>query len=187
MLTSLPPSHSPPGKPINTSFYVLKELHPGADLASPSRRQKWDIAHAAQSSPTLPCHHPMTPATMWKQSARAPPCGSNWDLGHHATLQHTITTTFMAPFPPIGIGRRPHWTLKLPPRYRCPACMTNPWIPQRLQPPCMRNPHLLRPLCVRNRPPARKIRRGPLFLCQRHVLCPHRVIAPRLACNPPYK
>ena len=187
MLISPPLLRSPKGRQTNISCSVLKELPLAEALAHPPSRQKWVTAPAARLLRTLRCHHRMTQASLLRANARAPPSGNNRDPGHRVTLRHTNTLTSMAPSPLIGIGRRPRWTLKPPHRYRCPACMTNPWIPQRLQPPCMRNPHLLRPLCMRNRPPARKIRRGPLLHCQRHVLCPHQVIVPRLSYSPPYK
>ena len=187
MRTSPPPLHSPKGKQTNISFSVLKELPLAEALAHPPRRQKWVTAPAARLLRTLRRHHRMMQASLLKANARAPPSGNNRDPGHRATLRHTNTLTSMAPSPPIGIGRRPRWTLKPPPRFRCPACMTNPWIPQRLQPPCMRNPHLLRPLCMRNRPPAREICRGPLIHCQRPALCLHQVRVPRLPYGPPSK
>ena len=153
MRTNPHPLHSPPGRPINTSCSVLKALHPGVAPAKPYRKQKWDIAPVAQSSPTLPSPQLMTPAIMWKRSARAPPCGSNQDHGRHGILRHTNTATPMANFPPIGIGRRTHWTSMLLSRSRCPNCRRNPRIATCLRNPCMRNLPLPHPLCMCNHPP----------------------------------
>ena len=90
MLTSPPPLHSPLGKPTNTSFSVLKELHPGAAPAKPYRKQKWATAPAAQSSPTLPSpptyeagdyvEAKCTGTSLWQQSG---PWAPRYLAAHH--------------------------------------------------------------------------------------------------------
>ena len=174
MPTSLHLWRSPLGKPTNTFCCVWKELPLVGDLASPSRRRKWAIAHVAQLLPTLLRHHRMMLAPLMKPNARAPPSGNSRAPGLTAILRHTNTGTPMVPCQPIGIGQRPHWTLRHPPRYRSPICMKIPRIPHRTKPLCMRNRH---------QAPGKSnhwICRGPLLHYIRRLLCPHRVIDPRL-------
>ena len=110
----------------------------------------------------------MRPVSLLKTNARAPSYGNPRAPRHSATWRHTTTGTPVAPYPPIGIGRRSPSISRRPPLYRFPVCMKNQLIHRR--------PKLS---CARNHPPPpwkrnQLIRRGLPFLCMKRTHRPRR-------------